>query len=75
MFHGVVPRRRASTPTPIGVTDYKAVGDIYRSRFGGPWFPVTRVHTLKPLKCDTCNWERDEFGNTSGQCNGMCGCD
>ena len=29
-------------------TDFKAIGDVYRDRLGGPWFPCTQEAPRKP---------------------------
>lgn len=52
----------------------KEVGDVYRSRFGGPPFPITQPEPRKsPYSCDLCGRKYDpETGKQTGQCDGQC---
>jgi hypothetical protein len=60
-------------------TDYKAIGDIYRNRLGGPPFPITQDvprKALMPCGASLCSYVYDPNDGTSrGQCAGYCsGC-
>jgi hypothetical protein len=58
-----------------GVFDYKAIGDVYRSRGGAP-FPITQDSPPKPIwYCTVEGCTRMSDPNTNevrGTCSGYC---
>ena len=68
-----IPLQKPSNGRFQGVsTDFRAIGQVYRERFGGPFFPCEQ---LKPAhKCDQCGRIFDPNTNMSygPDCSGAC---
>lgn len=53
---------------------YKAVGEVYRNRLGGPPFPIAQHVSITKWVCNTngCTAYRDTDGEYKGVCPGYC---
>lgn len=64
---------RKVTPAPHGTFDYKAIGDVYRERLGGPFYPVVPNKPITKCGFGSCDYTFNPNTNEQrGACNGTC---